>query len=294
MLVVAGAHAAGASPDTTHIRLASNHAAVTLAFLDPPRSVLEVTSLLGRLLPTLCPETISHFYVGLRPAAQSPLLPTLAIPAPSSSLPSSPFPESFPLDATGSAAAVAILSHATASTFSVPWLLLAMPLPLPVAGLDVPRPTNGEAGGGDPDTLTSTGINVSSDRPSQRALDRFAGSSEDRSRSTTTGDDGGSAEPGAGQRERNHSAATTGGADAEATAVVTAPMAADIAANGSELSLRFVCHVEAARLLATTAMGILGDDDGGDGVDEEGEEECARVLQAGEAFFAAFERSYCG
>ncbi|CAM9779152.1 unnamed protein product, partial [Hapterophycus canaliculatus] len=245
------------------------------------RSVLEVTSLLGRLLPALCPETISHFFVGLRPAAPSPLLlPATAAVSPSS-LPS-PFHEYFSLDATGSAAGVTVLPHAVASTFSVPWLLLAMPLPLPVACLDFPRPADGDAGGGNPNTSTARAVDFNGS--SDCSPERSGGPPVDRSRSSANTGDGGTAALGAG-RERNR-ATSTGGAAAAGVA--------GVAANGDELSLRFVCHVEAARLLATTAMGILGDGDGGDGGDEEGEEECARVLQAAEAFFAAFERSYCG
>ncbi|CAM9221484.1 unnamed protein product, partial [Scytosiphon promiscuus] len=257
------------------------------------RSVLEVTSLLGRLLPTLCPETISHFYVGRRPAVPSPPLPVAAAASSSSSSLPKSFPESYPTDATGSAAAVAVLSQATASTFSVPWLLLAMPLPIPVAGLDVPRSTEDETGDGTPSASPERKTSI----PSDRSPGRSGEPPEDRSRSSTAVDGGGTA---LGDGRESHRAEAAGGTGADAaaaaaTATATATAAgARIAANGNGLATRFVCHVEAARLLATTAMGILGDDDGGDGVDEEGEEECARVLQAAEAFFAAFERSYCG
>lgn len=179
-----------------------------------------------------------------------------AAAASAGSLPS-PFPESLPVDATGPAAAVAVLLQATASTFSVPWLLLAMPLPRPVAGLDGPRPADREGGGGAPDGSTSRTIDPSSDR-SPRCC--------------------------SGDLSENPLESSENAGDFAAGA-----------ADHDELSLRFVCHVEAARLLATTAMGVLGDDDrGGYGGCEGGEEECARVLQAGEAFFAAFERSYGG
>lgn len=230
----------------------------------------------------MCPETISHFYVGLRPPAPSPAAATTS----SSSLPPSAFPESFPLDATGSAAAVAVLSEATAGTLSVPWLLLAMPLPPPVAGLDFPPPTDEEEdddGGSDTKASTRGGVGTSSDRSPERSGEPRG----DLFPSSDTGDEGAAAALGVAGHEGNRTASAAGGAEAAAAA-------AGIVANGDALSLRFVCHVETARLLATTAMGILGDDDGGDGGDEEGEEECARVLQAGEAFFAAFERLYCG
>lgn len=59
-------------------------------------------------------------------------------------------------------------------------------------------------------------------------------------------------------------------------------------AEAADVSLRFVCHVEAARLLAATAMRVVEEERG------EWEEEKRRVLQAGEAFFAAFGRSYGG
>lgn len=53
------------------------------------------------------------------------------------------------------------------------------------------------------------------------------------------------------------------------------------------VSLLFVCHIEAARLLAATAMGVLG----GEG---SGEEEYSTIFQAAEDFFSAFGRSYGG
>lgn len=209
----------------------------------PRRSVLEVTSLLGRLLPTLCPETISHFYVGLRPAtaASSPL--------------------SFHADATGTGAAVVTPEAVVAEHHSVPWLLLAMPLPLPVFR---------EAGGGD--------SNLSTDRFSDRSTSRRSpGRQEDGFLSSTTGDDGGSAHADGGRHHREFSTGPAG-------------EAAEGVSDDAEVSTRFVCHVETARLLATTAMGVLGNG----GWEEEGREECSRVLQAGEAFFAAFGRLYCG
>lgn len=55
----------------------------------------------------------------------------------------------------------------------------------------------------------------------------------------------------------------------------------------ANVSLRFVCHVEMARLLTSVAMNVLAED----GI---GEEECNRILQAAEDFFAAFGRSYSG
>lgn len=52
-------------------------------------------------------------------------------------------------------------------------------------------------------------------------------------------------------------------------------------------SLQFVCHIETARLLAATAMGVLREEGSG-------EEEYATIFQAAEDFFSAFGRSYGG
>lgn len=69
------------------------------------------------------------------------------------------------------------------------------------------------------------------------------------------------------------------------------------AASADGERLRFVCHVEVARLLAATTLGVLCEHERenrgvsfGRGV----EEECSRVLTAGEEFFAAFGRCYGG
>lgn len=205
-------------------------------FLSRERSVLEVTSLLGRLLPTLCPETISHFYVGMRPAAHSRAV-TAGV-----------FPQA-----------------ENATICSVPWLFSAMPLPQPVASLDVPysAANDGEEELGRSSKRSSNGSpGRSPDRPEVEHESRCCG------RSPAGGDAGPSvcSDVGTGRTAAN---------------------------DGNASSVRFVCHVEVARLLATTAMGVLGDGGGSSG-DKDGEEECARVLEACEAFFAAFERSYCG
>lgn len=153
------------------------------------------------------------------------------------------------------------MPQAIAEHHSVPWLLLAMPLPQPVFR---------EAGGGD-----ST---LSTDRSSDRSTSRRSpGRQEDGFFSSTTGDDGGSVHADGGRHHREFSGGPAGGAT-------------EGVCDDADVSTRFVCHVETVRLLATTAMGVLG----GDGWEEEGQEECSRVLQAGEAFFAAFGRLYCG
>lgn len=193
------------------------------------RSVLEVTSLLDRLLPTLCPETISHFYVGMRPPASS---------------------------------------AETETACSVPWLFLAMPLPPPVVGLDVPYSADGEETSGNDSKASTEELEHSSNRST--GFDK----QENSLGGPATGDEGGAVS--VGGRQQN----TLAGA-AETVA-------------GGDISVRFVCHVEATRLLATTAMGVLGDNGGSSGEKMEEKEECARVLRAGETFFAAFERSYCG
>lgn len=69
------------------------------------------------------------------------------------------------------------------------------------------------------------------------------------------------------------------------------------AATADGEKLRFVCHVEVARLLAATALGVLREHEQEHG--EVGcvggvEEECSRILRAGEDFFAAFGRCYGG
>ena len=187
-----------------------------------------MTSLLNRLLPTLCPETISHFYVGMRPPAS-------------------------PAEAE--------------TTCSVPWLFLAMPLPPPVVGLDMPYlADSGETS--DADSEVSTEESEHSSNRSTTGYGKQGGSVG----GPTTGDERGLVGDGGFRRNKP----------------VRSPETI------ADVSVRFVCQVEAARLLATTAMGVLGDDGGGSGEEKEGKEECARVLQAGEAFFAAFERSYCG
>lgn len=55
----------------------------------------------------------------------------------------------------------------------------------------------------------------------------------------------------------------------------------------THVSLQFVCHIEAARLLAATAMGVLREGSSGG-------EEYAAIFQAAEDFFSAFGRSYGG
>lgn len=178
-----------------------------------------MTSLLDRLLPTLCPETISHFYVGVRPP----------------------------------------LSSAEAETpYSVCWLFLAMPLPPPVVGLDMPYSADGGETSGDSEVSTEK---------SERSSDRSIGSGRPQDFIGAVGAGGGR---------------------------LTKPTGAAETVASGDVPVRFVCQVEAARLLATTAMGVLGDDGGGSGEGKEENEEFARVLQTGEAFFAAFERSYCG
>lgn len=186
-----------------------------------------MTSLLDRLLPTLCPETISHFYVGMRPPASS----------------------------------------AEAETFcSVPWLFLAMPLPPPVVGLDVPYSADaGETSGDDSEAWTEK---------LEHSSNRSTCSSKQGGPIGVFGAGNGGGVVGVGGVQHNKPA-------------VPPETVADV-------SVRFVCHVEAARLLATTVIGVLGEDGGGSGEAQERKEECARVLQAGEGFFAAFERSYCG
>lgn len=57
--------------------------------------------------------------------------------------------------------------------------------------------------------------------------------------------------------------------------------------NQTHVSLHFVCHIEAARLLAATAMGVLREEGSG-------EEEYAAIFQAAEHFFSSFGRSYGG
>ena len=207
--------------------------------------MLEVIFLLHRLLPTLCPETISHFYVGMRPPAHALL-----------------------------AAARGAAFPGVDTVCSVPWLFSAMPLPQPVAGLDVPFSADGgEADGGDSDAPT--------EEPDSSS-DHSADHAPDEQQCPQSPADGGFV--GAGGQ---HDVETTEGAARGEEKAVSA----------GDVSLRFVCQVEAARLLATTAMGVLGDEnvsgDGGREADEGGEE-CARVLKAGEAFFAAFERTYAG
>lgn len=199
-----------------------------------------MTSLLDRLLPTLCPETVSHFYVGMRP----------------------PPPASY--------------AEAETACYSVPWLFLAMPLPLPVVGLDVPYYS---ADGGE---TSGDYSEVSIEEESERSSNRSTGSGEQEGPlgGSATGDEGGFV---IGVGGRRH----------------TEPAGAAETVAGGEVSVRFVCQVEAARLLATTAMGVFGDGGGGGGgsdgeKEKEGKEECARVLRASEAFFAAFKRSYCG
>lgn len=210
--------------------------------------MLEVRFLLHRLLPTLCPETISHFYVGLRPPARLP-------PA--------------------AAAAAGAVFPAANTVYSVPWLFSAMPLPQPVAGLDVPGSSDGAETSGDSDASTED-------------LDCASGRSADHSPenrrsplSPSAGD-----VVGVGGQHRVEAA--------EGAAVATGEKGNAI--NDGDVSLRFVCQVEVARLLATTAMGVLGDGGGGGGSGEaeEGREECARVLEAAEAFFSTFERTYSG
>jgi len=183
-----------------------------------------VTFLLHRLLPTLCPETISHFYVGLRPAARLPL----AAAGPG-----------FP---------------ASNTVCSVPWLFSAMPLPQPVSDLDVPFSTDGAE--------TSSGSDASTE-DLDRASGRSADNSTDGQQSPLRPFDGDLVSTG-GQ----HHAETTEGA----------PRGEAHATNDGDVSLRFVCQVEAARLLATTAMGVLGD---GGGAGGEKAEEAVRLLRVG-------------
>lgn len=171
------------------------------------------------------------------------------------------------------AAAAAVFPQAEENTTcSVPWLFSAMPLPQPVASFDVPYSTaNGEEE-----------LDRSSDRSPSHSPDG-SGAHENRFWRPPAGDNAGPRRGGV-----RHTSKATEGDVGGAGAVDTAAAADD----DNESSLRFVCHVEAARLLATTVMGVLGDGGGGGG--EDGEAECTRVLQACEAFFATFERSYCG
>ncbi len=154
-----------------------------------------------------------------------------------------------------------------------------MPLPQPVAGLDVPSSGDTTETGGDSDASTED-LECASGRSADR--------SPDKRWSPLRPSDGGLV-GGGGQ----HRVETAGGAAGAATGAE-----GNAAANDGDVSLRFVCQVEAARLLATTAMGVLGDGGGGGGGGGgeagEGEEECARVLEAAEAFFATFERTYSG
>lgn len=179
------------------------------------RSVLEVTSLLSRLLPSLCPEIVSHFYLGMRHP---------------------PWPSACTLDALPPEAPARLSGE---EVTSVPWLLTTMSLPTPLVGLDLPW---------------------SADR-----ADACVGCEED-----------------------CH-------APCQEQAVQQCSPLSDVTSDGERL--RFVCHVEVARLLAATALGVLREHERenrgvscGRGV----EEECSRILRAGEEFFAAFGRCYGG
>ena len=295
------------------------------------RSVLEITSLLGRVLPTLCPEIISHFYVGMRPAWAPPSVPS----------------------SVGG-------NMACSEVTSVPWLLSAMPLPEPVGGLDMPWSadqalTGGDAlavdpaaflgDGGESEVLLwsaedDAGVGGSLSDTEKARSPRVVGDSPilDRAVPPWTPEDGGNPrgmfvgdedEDGFGYGQYCPSSpgvsSTVGLKEALAVTSLGSPSSPAAASLGSpcsppfsssvtlrksdvssatdlrgyaedgcvgadariNVSLQFVCHIEAARLLAATAMGVLGEEGSG-------EEEYGPIFQAAEDFFSAFRRSYGG
>lgn len=350
-----------------------------------PRSVLEVTSLLVRLLPTLCPETVAHFYVGLRPARLYPRPSTAETPPSTAETPPSTAAASLsprrrhvsrvggsihgdgfggkcdPLQAPtgavagggdarcgggggdsgslggGAAAVEAAMSGEEGEeeteeeeeegregeVTSAPWLFLSMFLPEPLEGLDFPSSTDGITGAADED--------CGGDGGDDRGVDGLDSSSyegyrldgyQDRHRSGGIpharqqrpqvagggeGHDTGSERKSDNELESRregegskHALEPHGRREREEPKIAAASFmgAADAAAAAAKISLRFVCHVEVARLLAVTAMRVVGfgyERRGAEAAAEEQEEEAARVLLAtGEAFFAAFNHAYDG
>ena len=228
------------------------------------RSILEITSLLRRLIPFLCRETISHFYVGLRP------------PSTSAGVASPP-----------TSRATDFLAE---EVTSVPWLLTTMLLPPPLGGLDLPWSA-------DVARLSRSRKEARKGKEEEGVL-AAGGDDACESSANTRGD-----VPAVEQQQQQHPAISSRTSASASTSALSSSGGAAMTPQPSISSddipedlervtpaaLRFVCHVEVARLLAATAMGVLRD-----GGEEGVEEACTRLLRAGEEFFAAFGRTYGG
>lgn len=181
---------------------------------------------------------------------------------------------------------------------SVPWMLLSMLLPEPLGGVDLPWSadvvaTDGVTGledealsGGN----TLSGGDASGDDELQYA---YRGSGDHQCANGRGEDPLEEVAVGMDRREGDSLFEQDGGRilntkmdwrqEPQTEAAKAAPTATVVA----DISLHFVCHVEVARLLAVTAMRVVG-------CGRRREEEGRVLLETGEAFFAAFNRSYGG
>ncbi|CAM9741131.1 unnamed protein product, partial [Choristocarpus tenellus] len=218
------------------------------------RVVLEITFLLRSLLKTLSPRTLEAFYAGRR------RLPT----------------QNRNVDGEGHSA---LGERKEEEISSIPWLLLSMPLPEPVPGVDLPW---------------------SADKSRRKDWD-------DSSRDITRQGEGAEADvenivEGDEDVKDRHG----GEGEGEGEGDQPAPLSRDEAGEGGLMCGRFICHMEVVRLLALTAMhistledhpdltdgsvvhsGNITEGSWGVGVD-------SIFLKVAEEFFDSFNRAYGG
>lgn len=242
----------------------------------------------------------------------------------------------------GNASPMLNTEDAAGEVTSVPWLFSTLPLPQPVAGLDLPWSADESVplsedeeertgfSRGDPERekrcspergasgieasqsgITGTQSTDSWERMTTDFIDRTSDESwnEDRNRSFSDGADVAMqrATRASGTREQDLKRAIPSIVIPKANVTIVERLSANTASvdgtqdfekrrmhKVADVSTQFVCHVEVARLLAATAMGILGEDKGCAEKDASLKGACGRLLQASEDFFAAFSRTYGG